>query len=363
MKNFLLILFSAAVLLTCSEKKKDQRKIDLKADLNLIENMFTIKDSVLLEYPEEAFPSFVYDLSLNNNYIYMCGENRKFPIVKFDKNGMFIKYIGKIGNGPGEYPTIPNKISVNKKILAVMSSNLQGMYIFKDDVFSNQMNFTAQIDGAHAEDIQVLDNKNILIVNKGKSKYQMVLLNEELDIINNFNTMPISSSIMSLMSQKFWAVQMVKNNIITHISYPPNIYEYSNVDDKISLKKEINLKLKKYQKIDPSITYESLLNTRNITPQELYESYSEIFWVIKKDSYYIGSYFYFDKANKSRGYTIPILRLFIYHNNKVINEQDVSRAIGILIPVNNQLVSCSFYKKNGNLNLKLYFLDFICKNF
>ena len=129
MKKLILLTLTLILLLSCSKKEEPytEKIID---GVKIIENSksginkdftYTIKHIMTIKNSEEDttfvlnFPGHRADLNsdIDKDMNLYVVDNKRSMILKFDKNGKFIKNWGAKGQGPGEFPRNPIDISVD----------------------------------------------------------------------------------------------------------------------------------------------------------------------------------------------------------------------------------------------------------
>jgi len=361
-KYFLPIFFLILINYSCKEHKvKEINEINVKK--SLINKYFKKADSIILKYKKSNYPKLIRDISFNNDYIYVLGINEKFPIVKFDISGKFIKNISRKGNGPNEFNFNPSKIASDKDLLVVLSSNFNMLYLFKNDNFvkkfqffniKNNSNTIKRKDILRTKDVALINNQIILFCSgfhfTGK---HIVVLDTNFTIKKGYINLPDNNSLTALIPMSFWAVQENNDFFISHIQYPFVFYTFKVGNDSILNINEINNVIpKNYKLIDENLTLEHVLKKYDNNKRlKIYESFSKIWFVIKNENYYIGIYRTDELGNKANYY------LFIIRNDKIILDKKFSDVFEIMfiIPTNNTLYMQKFNK--SNYFVKLYKLE------
>lgn len=152
----LLVLF---LCVSCLENKDKQVVRDVEvlemsnfestSFLAIKENIVEKSDLVKLELTDASLVGQIAQMELADDFIYILDSKVK-TLLLFDKNGSFVRTIGKRGNGPGEYTSIAsfyvdaeeNKIGLLDPLaLKVHQYTLQGEYVksvsFKDNGYSH----------------------------------------------------------------------------------------------------------------------------------------------------------------------------------------------------------------------------------
>ena len=134
-------LFFPLVLLflACSRERKVNSKLEIIDIANAFENQQEIKLSrfvseityIPLESKLESFISYYPTIKVEDYILVRNSGLNHTPLLLFDKsNGDFIRYIGKIGRGPGEYD-VPAKdfYNVYNKLIYTLDHNLREIKI------------------------------------------------------------------------------------------------------------------------------------------------------------------------------------------------------------------------------------------
>ncbi len=151
---------------------------------------FFIKDSIELDYTLDAFPSIIFDICKSDSSYYILGKSNEFPLCKFDQNGRFVKTIGIIGNGPGEFPVSPSKVTAYHDYLAVCNPQLNTVTLFKNDYYVLKKTFPTEY---RISDILFINNDRLLISCFGKSKKMLLLVNNKMEVVASDYNLPTES--------------------------------------------------------------------------------------------------------------------------------------------------------------------------
>ncbi len=142
-RKITLILLIISVLYSCTRENKanlDNLEIyplrEKKREIKL-NQLFSNFDFISLETTDEAIIGNISKLIFNDDNIFILDNSQAKKIFIFNTNGKFIRTIGKIGKGPGEYTNIEDftidKATGNIVILAypsmVLIYNTEGAFI------------------------------------------------------------------------------------------------------------------------------------------------------------------------------------------------------------------------------------------
>jgi len=128
----------------CSNKQKFYSEPEIIDVANAFENQQETKLSKFVDrityIPLESSPESVisaYPVIKVEDYIIVrnTGFNNSTPLLLFEKSdGKFIRYIGKVGRGPGEYSSpVPDFYSVNNKLIYTMDYTQREIKILSID--------------------------------------------------------------------------------------------------------------------------------------------------------------------------------------------------------------------------------------
>jgi hypothetical protein len=136
MKTNVLFIAIGLLLQTSCNNSKNQ---DLPYSIDLVKSITNIDafplsslgsrlEYVPIETDTACLIQTITNLSLTDSLIFISDYDR---LLKFDRNGKFLKQIGTKGRGPGEYPSLGNFIIDEvKKEIFVLSSRLVLVYDF-----------------------------------------------------------------------------------------------------------------------------------------------------------------------------------------------------------------------------------------
>lgn len=150
MKNkiyfFLIILLSACHSKTQPPETTDEavvdsfRVIDLENNLDVCDeppSLSLFVDSisyVKLETTEKSLLGKVHRVQLTPEFIYLCAFTNKRPVM-YSRNGEFIRFLGKIGQGPGEFLAVQD-ITASDSLIYIKSNYKHELSVY--DVHTNE---------------------------------------------------------------------------------------------------------------------------------------------------------------------------------------------------------------------------------
>lgn len=112
-----IIFLVLAVSFNCSTANEEIGKVKIKAEEVLFskwEEIFDQHDVIPLRSDQPDFELFsIGRVSINSRGEYFILDGKVRKIMQFDSSGKFIRYIGRTGEGPGEY-VLPGMLTNNK---------------------------------------------------------------------------------------------------------------------------------------------------------------------------------------------------------------------------------------------------------
>lgn len=360
--SVILILLIFVILISCKNKEKHISWLEEIGNNNLDTiSALTLSDSCTLHYPLKAYPLFIWDIAHNDSFIYIIGQSDKYPIVKFDKNGRFIKAIAKTGYGPGEVvPSIHLRLSVHGKMLAFADYiNANKITLYENDDYKTEKYFPRE---NIITDIAFLNENRLLVACSGFSKKHLFILDENLKIIDSKYNIPVTASISSLFPSGDWSVQVVNTNIISNLVYPFKIYKSKIDNNKLKLIESYSdINAKHWKSVDSTITMLSFMANKpsNKERQLLKKSVSRLNGVIYKEDYFACHFIYYDEKYADKKQHC----IFVMKDGDIFYETIFNpRLPFILIPNGEHFVSFDYSKVNNNIILKLYYWELDIKN-
>ncbi len=119
--NLIIVVFSIGIFTQCQPKQKGSHAKEMKGNGNeiincnisevtdtidlLLSNVIDNCELIPLETNNESLFQSVYHISISDNYIAIHSYGQ-MPIKLFGRQGNFIRNIGKIGRGPGEFSSL-----------------------------------------------------------------------------------------------------------------------------------------------------------------------------------------------------------------------------------------------------------------
>ena len=142
MRNFIVLLLLPAVFYSCKfsskEKKQESCMIklnDTKQTVLTHEDVMEIKEWVALDSQDDAILGDISRIEAINGKYYLLDKVIQKCVLVFDEQGKFLRKIGKVGQGPGEYAQIVD-FTVHKNTVTILSPqstiyqyDLQGTFL------------------------------------------------------------------------------------------------------------------------------------------------------------------------------------------------------------------------------------------
>lgn len=349
----------------CTENPQSEvQNLTEKEVLGTVSDIFSILDSCELNYPIEAFPKRIDDVAISDSFIYTIGESPNYPVVKFDRSGNFIQYIGKAGKGPGEIPhNYWNKLDAIGNHLAILIRGENRVILYENDAYQREKRFEIFTEGdeMYIKDISFADDNHLLLICKEISRHHVILTDNRIEILQRFYPLPPSASLDIGGQAFYWGVQKTKKGFISHFVYPPNWIEFALTGNQINLLKDFShVNYRNFPTVDSTLTLE-IARKENFDLFDIEYATGKLCWLVKKKDHYIGYYFYYGKqATQS---TMPNARkevfrhIFIAENGKIIFEKAIAPEDSrMLLPYNEHLLKYAFRKRGDDIRVVLYFL-------
>lgn len=372
MSKILICIILFTIFLNCN--KNDKIELSKKRHYDEISDLFIIQDSCDLEYPPEAFPARVNDIALTDSFIYTAGMTREYPLVKFRKNGKFVKFISRQGLGPGEiHSSMFQKIAAYDSFLAVGDVQANRLIMFKNDEYYLEKNFLDNLEenlAAKITDLEFLDSKYIIASCYGNAEYHLLVLKIEgknLKIEQRLYKLPKQANLINLGGWIFYhgLEKYADNSFISNFAYPSYIVESTFKNGELKIKKVYkNLKLKKFLQLDSTITIQNLVN-KKADLISVSQTFSAFNWMTKINDFIIGEYVYYTDEYINTGKTNTKKRfysLFVMKEGKIIHERKIGKkVVAHIFSDQDQLIYYSFPFSDREI-VRLYFLTINEKN-
>ncbi|MBN2649262.1 MAG: 6-bladed beta-propeller [Prolixibacteraceae bacterium] len=215
MKRFYFIML-AAILFSCATEEKGQlEQINVSIKNSSDYNLSEIADEVtpiILETKKECLISYVSKLVSTKDFLYVLNANTS--LYQFDKQGKFIRQIGDIGRGPGEYERL-STFTIDEDNNVVYAASNYKILSYKDNgEFIGESDFTRGyiISLSYINDQLLLFSRNIGIkTNEGyKNEIKLFKLDNNLSYKDSFIVSTIIHKTMS-------ASSIIEGNYISNL--------------------------------------------------------------------------------------------------------------------------------------------------
>ena len=152
-----ILIFSLIILISCNHKES-KIHIVKTIDSKLINNnifylsaLGSFSGFIPLESTDSSLISSINKMYFLNDYIFILDKKGGKGLYIFDRKGQFIRKIGKVGKGPGEYISIDDfTIDRNKSIIYFLADrknillyDIRGQYIrsFKTQFYASKIEY------------------------------------------------------------------------------------------------------------------------------------------------------------------------------------------------------------------------------
>jgi len=305
------------------------------------------KETLRLNVPDSCAFRYILDIAMVSDRIFICTKS-EYPIQVYNRNGKFIKTIGRMGYGPEEFLIEPQKIAVNlygDKIALTDGPLGFTIYLIQNDTIKRKS--SKEFKGA--VDLEFVDD-NILLSGSSVFGKHLKIINEQFEILEEDFKIPETSSILNIVKYPFWAVQKVDAKFITHLCYPAVILNHQFKLGKLYTDESIDpIKFSYYQELTPDMTLDQYLKS-GTNGLDLYTKFSKLKWIISTNNRTLGQYISFGENGISSAYTV----LFYNIGNRMVDEIIISNDIGYrMIPHNDQLFFYDFIYSTETLDVNL----------
>lgn len=176
-KIFILIITLIIIgFVACKPKKESTNdgviEIDVRAALKnkrkvKMSEIFKDVELISLESGPDSYIRHATNLDIGNKYILVNGSNHnnQYLVYLFSRSGKFLRRIGKIGKGPGEYIE-PRAIALNEEVSRIIVSDGPKRTLMIYDLDGNLLNKKSIKDVAKTGSviaIEFIDNKHFVI--------------------------------------------------------------------------------------------------------------------------------------------------------------------------------------------------------
>ncbi|MDR0725213.1 MAG: 6-bladed beta-propeller [Prevotellaceae bacterium] len=277
--NITLVIAFLIILVSCKHEQEEikTKTIDSKSVIDSIFNLSKLgcfSNFIPLETNENSIISGINKIYFVDNHIYILDRDGGKGVFIFDRNGKFIRKIGRIGGGPGEYVSIDDftidKNNLTVYLLAnrenVLLYNIDGKYIrsFKTDFYASKIEYNSSSNKIYFIGDDAGDN--LIIADLNGKKIKGFFPNEDFGqhvriLINPFNNLDTTVLYRRFLDDNIYAL---KDDFL-HIHYKIDFGEEALSESK--LKELLKLDTKQFkqslQKFKSHIKY-YVENDKNI---------------------------------------------------------------------------------------------------
>jgi hypothetical protein len=182
--NILVIVFFI-ILVSCKHEQEEvkTKTVDSKLVIDSVFNLSKLgrfSNFIPLETNENSIISGISKIYFVDNHIYILDREGRKGVFIFERNGKFIRKIGRIGGGPGEYVSIDD-FTIDKNNLTIylltnreniLLYNIDGKYIrsFKIDFYASKIEYNSSFNKIYFVGDDSGDNLIIADLNGKKIK-------------------------------------------------------------------------------------------------------------------------------------------------------------------------------------------------
>ena len=186
----LFLLLSVFNVSFCSVNQKELSQMDSKyiIDLDgkqeseiLLSSYFQNPKAIILETNKDCLIGHIFDLQVFDDFLYVLDTQIAKSLFVFDMNGRFVRKIGSLGQGPGEYSQLSDfTIDTEKKYIYLLDFNKRiHQYLF-DGTFVRTI--TPKLEKTNIVNIYCCNNRlfmSVLAYNRTPNDY--MLMETDLD--------------------------------------------------------------------------------------------------------------------------------------------------------------------------------------
>lgn len=189
-KNSIVYIFLLEILCYCSFHKEEVGLMHIRVPdvVNSSIKLSEISDSITrldLQSNEKVFLGYIFDVKFANNKLFIVEASR---ISIFDIDGKFIQFLGKYGEGPGEYHRIKSlDIDEESGLIYLSSYNKILVYNLEFDLVNERkLDFPVQYLKVLNDELYVLSEEVGLQVNdKFLNKTQFLKLDKSFNVLDS----------------------------------------------------------------------------------------------------------------------------------------------------------------------------------
>jgi len=260
--------------LTIAKKKESKYEVNLdgkqenSADLS---TYFMNAKTIILESKEDCYIGQINEIQVFNKYIFILDRYIAKSLFVFDRNGSFVRRIGNLGQGPGDYIQLEDFTVDQENGFIFLLDYGERVHKYRFDGSFVQTT-TIKVKNANVNFIQYYNNKLYLSVLPYKPTSDDFMLMEM-----NLNNGEILSKTLPYKYNKGWAKPIIMGHSF-FISRSNNLVLYSQtfMDNIVHIGANIELYIELKSK--NLVTYKDIDNiSKSIGTRAVFNSFSEYF--------------------------------------------------------------------------------------
>ncbi|MDR2406810.1 MAG: 6-bladed beta-propeller [Bacteroidales bacterium] len=204
--NIISVIAFLIILVSCKHERQEEvknRTIDSKSIIDSVFNLSKLgcfSNFIPLETNDNSIISGINKIYFVDNHIYILDRDGGKGVFIFDRNGKFIRQIGRTGGGSGEYASIDD-FTIDKNNLTIylltnrkniLLYNIDGKYIrsFNIDFYASKIEYNSSSNKIYF----IGDDDNLIIADLNGKKIKDFFPNREFGehvriLINPFNNL------------------------------------------------------------------------------------------------------------------------------------------------------------------------------
>jgi hypothetical protein len=256
------LFFLFFILLSCSKKQQIESlyaiELTKESDNATMSDFIEITDSITLETNEQCLIGYIAKLHKHKDKIYVMDNYFANAILIFDLQGNFIRKIGRVGNGPGEYISLTDfTIDMQNEQLLLLAN---GRHIIYMD-FEGHYIKSKRLDTPLFSYLFPLGNDYVLGNHvTAQNKYLLYLVDSDfnekqkyLELPSEYYQMARTSVVGYTGYHSDYLFVPVLSPVIYQINQDGCIPKYEfNIDERFKLTTE---KIAKFGEVKPSLKY------------------------------------------------------------------------------------------------------------
>jgi hypothetical protein len=225
-------LIAALTIFTNSLQKDQFKTFALQDDLKKTEivNLSGLAADVRfikLEYNPDCILSYIKDVIIFSEFVLVCDV--KNNLYLFTQDGKFLRRIGKIGRGPGEYTNILGvDVDTKAKLIYVLNNTSQKLiaYDYQGNFFPSSISCTDKISFCiYDEKFYLHTPSNIMLLRDNpdeKIKNQLTELTSKGELLNTYHS--IDKNLTQNKSIETASFTKGKSNLFYHVNGENKVY-------------------------------------------------------------------------------------------------------------------------------------------